>query len=139
MFQHFEESTTIKGTDSLKSFIWRNFDEIERERKKKETPKKKNVKNEEKKETPKKKKDKDEEKKETKTTRKKNLVRFTSMLLQYMAAFIKKSPLDFSNFRPSSPLGQHLLYHLNHTNATEKMVSKIDEGEDDKGNMTLVR
>ena len=142
MFQYFEESEAKTGPDSLKSFIAKNFDQIEKERKSKERKGKERKSKERKsKETPKKKKDKDEdeEKKETKKTSKRKLVRFISMLLQYVAAFIQKSRLDFSQFRPSSTLGQHLLYHLQHTSTTTKMMSTIDEREDEKGHMILVR
>ena len=83
--------------------------------------------------------DEDEEEKQTKKTSINNLLRFTSMLLQYVAAFIKKSRLDFTNFRPSCSLGPVLLDHLKHSSAIGKMVSKIDEREDEKGHMILIR
>ena len=132
MFQYFEESIT-KKPESLKAFITRNFDQIEKDRKNKKTPKKKKKNDEEKDE------DKDEAKKQTKTTSIRNLVRFTSMLLQYVAAFIQKSQLDFTDFSTSSTLGQHLLHYLQHTSTATKMMSKIDEREDEKGHMILVR
>ena len=141
MFQYFEESVSKSDPETLKSFITRNFDKIEKERRSKENQRKKKDKDEEKKKKKgqERKKKKCQENKETKKTKIRNLVRFTSMLLQYVAAFIQKSRLDFSQFRPSSTLGQHLLYHLQHTSTTTKMMWKIDKREDEKGVMILVR
>ena len=121
MFQCFEESVTRTGPDSLKSFITMKFDKFKKERK--ETK----VKKEEKK------------KKQPRNINIKSLVRFSSMLLQYEAAFMQKSRLDFTEFKPSSPLGQHLLFHLHSTSTAKEMMSQIDQREDEKGHMILVR
>lgn len=139
MLQHFEDSVTISGPDSLKNFIKRNFDQIDKERKRRAPPKKKKKNDRDKPKAEDKDEDEDEEEKQTKKTSINNLLRFTSMLLQYVAAFIKKSRLDFTNFRPSCSLGPVLLDHLKHSSAIGKMVSKIDEREDEKGHMILIR
>ena len=121
----------------MKNFIKRNFDQIDKERKRRAPPKKKKKNDRDKPKAEDK--DEDEEEKQTKKTSINNLLRFTSMLLQYMAAFIQKSRLDFTNFRPSCSLGPVLLDHLKHSSAIGKMVSKIDEREDEKGHMILIR
>ena len=122
MWQYVEDILLKTGDESLKSFITAEFVKKGKHEKKK---RKKNK--------------KEETEEEGKAAAIRKIMRYSSLLLQYMAAISQKSAIDFSKFQPSSPLGRQFRYHLNQTTSTTEMISNIDGRDDEKGQMILVR